>query len=187
MSPPLPPFRGRKWNVLRRRVDSSSADPDRLLIGTILFTVFVCLTPTVCAFYFSWLPLWFSVLCKCFKCQDKEGPQTRWRSRNHFAHPFFLSRSPNRVYLVQHNRFQPSNLLHSVLAVLPFDRWIVPRCVDDSRDTTHSSVSSTSKASAFAKLTHKVRSVRGALAKNLLVSDLGWLSEVREALLPSVT
>ncbi|KAJ3102720.1 phosphatidylinositol N-acetylglucosaminyltransferase subunit gpi1 [Phlyctochytrium planicorne] len=39
-------FRGKKMNVLRRRVDSAEYDVDQLLLGTILFTVLVFLFPT---------------------------------------------------------------------------------------------------------------------------------------------
>ena len=44
-------FRGRKRNVLRRRVDSCAYDPSRLLLGTLVFTVLFFLTPTVAVFY----------------------------------------------------------------------------------------------------------------------------------------
>eukprot|EP00117_Sycon_ciliatum_P027307 scpid31418/ scgid1564/ Phosphatidylinositol N-acetylglucosaminyltransferase subunit Q; N-acetylglucosamyl transferase component GPI1; Phosphatidylinositol-glycan biosynthesis class Q protein len=49
-------FAGRKWNVLRRRVDSlesgsTSSSPDQYLLGTLLFTVVLWLLPTTLVFY----------------------------------------------------------------------------------------------------------------------------------------
>ncbi|XP_036890416.1 phosphatidylinositol N-acetylglucosaminyltransferase subunit Q isoform X3 [Sturnira hondurensis] len=44
-------FRGKKWNVLRQRVDSCSYDLDQLFIGTLLFTVLVFLLPTTALYY----------------------------------------------------------------------------------------------------------------------------------------
>nr|XP_058893507.1 phosphatidylinositol N-acetylglucosaminyltransferase subunit Q isoform X2 [Kogia breviceps] len=44
-------FRGKKWNVLRQRVDSCSYDLDELFIGTLLFTVLVFLLPTTALYY----------------------------------------------------------------------------------------------------------------------------------------
>uniref|UniRef100_S4RBM8 Phosphatidylinositol glycan anchor biosynthesis class Q n=1 Tax=Petromyzon marinus TaxID=7757 RepID=S4RBM8_PETMA len=44
-------FRGKKWNVLRRRVDSCSYDVDQLFLGTLLFTILLFLLPTVALYY----------------------------------------------------------------------------------------------------------------------------------------
>ncbi|XP_038675438.1 phosphatidylinositol N-acetylglucosaminyltransferase subunit Q [Scyliorhinus canicula] len=44
-------FRGKKWNVLRRRVDSCSYDLDQLFIGTLLFTILLFLLPTTALYY----------------------------------------------------------------------------------------------------------------------------------------
>ncbi|XP_075998946.1 phosphatidylinositol N-acetylglucosaminyltransferase subunit Q [Genypterus blacodes] len=44
-------FRGKKWNVLRQRVDSCSYDLDQLFIGTLLFTVLLFLLPTAALYY----------------------------------------------------------------------------------------------------------------------------------------
>lgn len=44
-------FRGRKYNVLRQRVDTLHHDLEQLLLGTVLFTALVFLAPTV-AFYY---------------------------------------------------------------------------------------------------------------------------------------
>lgn len=46
-------FRGKKRNVLRNRVDSSSYDLDQLLMGTILFMSLIFLLPTVLVFYLT--------------------------------------------------------------------------------------------------------------------------------------
>ncbi|XP_078414513.1 phosphatidylinositol N-acetylglucosaminyltransferase subunit Q isoform X1 [Cetorhinus maximus] len=44
-------FRGKKWNVLRQRVDSCSYDLDQLFIGTLLFTILLFLLPTAALYY----------------------------------------------------------------------------------------------------------------------------------------
>ncbi|XP_023413353.2 phosphatidylinositol N-acetylglucosaminyltransferase subunit Q isoform X2 [Loxodonta africana] len=44
-------FRGKKWNMLRQRVDSCSYDLDQLFIGTLLFTILVFLLPTIALYY----------------------------------------------------------------------------------------------------------------------------------------
>ncbi|KAJ7226601.1 N-acetylglucosaminyl transferase component-domain-containing protein [Mycena rebaudengoi] len=44
-------FRGKRYNVLRRRTDSWEYDTDQLLFGTILFTLLAFLFPTVLAYY----------------------------------------------------------------------------------------------------------------------------------------
>jgi phosphatidylinositol glycan class Q protein len=44
-------FRGKKHNVLRKRIDSCDYDLDQLLLGTILFTLLFFLLPTVIVFY----------------------------------------------------------------------------------------------------------------------------------------
>nr|XP_004652178.2 phosphatidylinositol N-acetylglucosaminyltransferase subunit Q [Jaculus jaculus]XP_044986226.1 phosphatidylinositol N-acetylglucosaminyltransferase subunit Q [Jaculus jaculus]XP_044986227.1 phosphatidylinositol N-acetylglucosaminyltransferase subunit Q [Jaculus jaculus] len=44
-------FRGKKWNVLRQRVDSCSYDLDQLFIGTLLFTILIFLLPTTALYY----------------------------------------------------------------------------------------------------------------------------------------
>jgi phosphatidylinositol glycan class Q protein len=48
-------FRGRKWNVLRERLDSADYDLDQLLLGTILFSGLVFLFPTVIVYYLLFL------------------------------------------------------------------------------------------------------------------------------------
>ncbi|XP_038069260.1 phosphatidylinositol N-acetylglucosaminyltransferase subunit Q-like [Patiria miniata] len=44
-------FRGKKWNVLRKRIDTCNYDVDQLFIGTLLFTVLLFLLPTTMLFY----------------------------------------------------------------------------------------------------------------------------------------
>jgi phosphatidylinositol glycan class Q protein len=44
-------FRGKKRNVLRRRIDSYNYELDQLLIGTLLFTLLALLFPTVAVYY----------------------------------------------------------------------------------------------------------------------------------------
>ena len=54
-------FRGKKWNVLRARLDSADYDLDQLLLGTILFSVLVFVFPTITVYYTLFL---FSILTK---------------------------------------------------------------------------------------------------------------------------
>lgn len=44
-------FRGKKWNVLRERVDSAVYDVDQLFVGTLLFTVLLFILPTTGLYY----------------------------------------------------------------------------------------------------------------------------------------
>jgi hypothetical protein len=44
-------FRGKKYNVLRRRVDTCVYDTNQLLLGTLLFTVVVFLFPTTLVYF----------------------------------------------------------------------------------------------------------------------------------------
>jgi len=44
-------FRGKKWNVLRKRVDSAVYNIDQLFLGTLLFTILLFLWPTTALFY----------------------------------------------------------------------------------------------------------------------------------------
>nr|CAG8525791.1 7069_t:CDS:10 [Entrophospora candida] len=44
-------FQGKKWNTLRKRIDSCDYDLDQLLLGTILFTLLTFLFPTVVVYY----------------------------------------------------------------------------------------------------------------------------------------
>lgn len=56
-------FRGRKWNPLRRRVDSHRYDVDQMFVGTLLFGVLFFLFPTVAVYYVVFLTLRLVVLC----------------------------------------------------------------------------------------------------------------------------
>ncbi len=44
-------FTGKRFNVLRNRIDSWNYDVDQLLLGTILFTLLAFLFPTVLSYY----------------------------------------------------------------------------------------------------------------------------------------
>ncbi|GFS15095.1 phosphatidylinositol N-acetylglucosaminyltransferase subunit Q-like [Elysia marginata] len=44
-------FRGKKWNVLRSRVDSAVYSTDQLFVGTLFFTVLLFLLPTTALYY----------------------------------------------------------------------------------------------------------------------------------------
>lgn len=48
-------FRGKKKNVLRDRIDHNNFELDQLLMGTLLFIILAFLTPTVLAFYISYV------------------------------------------------------------------------------------------------------------------------------------
>ena len=50
-------FRGKKWNVLRKRVDSCDYNTNQLLLGTILFTALLFLLPTTTVFATLFLSL----------------------------------------------------------------------------------------------------------------------------------
>jgi phosphatidylinositol glycan class Q protein len=55
-------FTGKKWNVLRNRIDSYEYKVDQLLLGTLLFTVLLFLLPTVAMYYLVFSLLRTSVL-----------------------------------------------------------------------------------------------------------------------------
>lgn len=44
-------FRGKKWNVLRKRVDTTEYTMDQLLVGMLLFSMLFCTFSTVTAYY----------------------------------------------------------------------------------------------------------------------------------------
>ncbi|XP_071107042.1 phosphatidylinositol N-acetylglucosaminyltransferase subunit Q-like [Haliotis cracherodii] len=50
-------FRGKKWNVLRHRVDSAVYDIDQLFVGTLFFTILLFLLPTTLLYYVFFLAL----------------------------------------------------------------------------------------------------------------------------------
>ncbi|KAK3089346.1 hypothetical protein FSP39_002904 [Pinctada imbricata] len=55
-------FRGKKWNVLRLRVDSAAYDVDQLFLGTLLFTILLFMLPTTALYYIVFTVLRFTVL-----------------------------------------------------------------------------------------------------------------------------
>lgn len=58
-------FRGKKYNVLRNRIDSLDADHfhiDKLLLGTFAFVMLIYLLPTILAFYFLFFASRLAVL-----------------------------------------------------------------------------------------------------------------------------
>ncbi|XP_006457169.1 hypothetical protein AGABI2DRAFT_123036 [Agaricus bisporus var. bisporus H97] len=55
-------FRGKRYNVLRNRVDSWEYDMDQLLFGTILFTLLAFLFPTVLVYYAFFATIRFAIL-----------------------------------------------------------------------------------------------------------------------------
>ncbi|EPQ52601.1 Gpi1-domain-containing protein [Gloeophyllum trabeum ATCC 11539] len=55
-------FRGKRFNVLRNRIDNWDYDIDQLLLGTILFTLVAFLFPTVLTYYSLFAVLQFCVI-----------------------------------------------------------------------------------------------------------------------------
>ncbi|KRX21936.1 Phosphatidylinositol N-acetylglucosaminyltransferase subunit Q [Trichinella nelsoni] len=54
-------FRGKKYNPLRNRVDSCCFDKEQLLLGTVAFTIFFFLLPTIFTYYVVFSSLRFIV------------------------------------------------------------------------------------------------------------------------------
>ena len=50
-------FMGKKWNVLRERIDSYNYDNSQLLVGTIVFTILLFLLPTTAMYFLIFLLL----------------------------------------------------------------------------------------------------------------------------------
>lgn len=50
-------FMGKKWNILRKRVDTCHYDITQLLVGTIIFTILLFLLPTVAMYMLAFLYL----------------------------------------------------------------------------------------------------------------------------------
>ena len=59
-------FRGKKWNVLRNRVDQTDYTMDQLLVGMLLFSILFCTFPTITAYYWLFTSAFLFVLTiKC--------------------------------------------------------------------------------------------------------------------------
>lgn len=71
-------FRGKKINVLRKRIDSCDYDLDQLLLGTILFTLLFFLLPTVFVFYMTFASARMAIIT------FKAGLDTLLACLNHF-------------------------------------------------------------------------------------------------------
>jgi phosphatidylinositol glycan class Q protein len=71
-------FRGKKINVLRKRIDSCDYDLDQLLLGTILFTLLFFLLPTVIVFYLTFASARMAII------SIKAGLDTLLACLNHF-------------------------------------------------------------------------------------------------------
>jgi len=71
-------FRGKKINVLRKRIDSCDYDLDQLLLGTILFTLLFFLLPTVFVFYLTFASARMAIISL------KAGLDTLLAFLNHF-------------------------------------------------------------------------------------------------------
>ena len=55
-------FRGKKYNILKLRVDGHEFDIEQLILGTVFLSLVVFMLPTVFVFYLSFLLLWLAVL-----------------------------------------------------------------------------------------------------------------------------
>jgi phosphatidylinositol glycan class Q protein len=111
-------FRGKKHNVLRKRIDSCDYDLDQLLLGTILFTLLFFLLPTVVVFYLTFACSRMAIISL------KAALDTLLACLNHF--PLFAlmlrikdsQRLPG-ILLVLLSRFLTNE--HKVAFVLNFD------------------------------------------------------------------
>ncbi|KAK6359616.1 phosphatidylinositol N-acetylglucosaminyltransferase subunit gpi1 [Orbilia brochopaga] len=71
-------FRGKKRNVLRKRIDSCDYDIDQLLVGTIMFTLLFFLLPTVLVYYLTF------AVARMIIIGVKAGLETLLACLNHF-------------------------------------------------------------------------------------------------------
>ncbi|KAF3931709.1 hypothetical protein ABW19_dt0204903 [Dactylella cylindrospora] len=71
-------FRGKKRNVLRKRIDSCDYDIDQLLVGTIMFTLLFFLLPTVLVYYLTF------AVARMIIIGIKAGLETLLACLNHF-------------------------------------------------------------------------------------------------------
>lgn len=55
-------FRGKKYNILKNRLDGHEFDIEQLILGTVFLSLVVFMLPTVFVFYLSFLLLWSAVL-----------------------------------------------------------------------------------------------------------------------------
>ena len=55
-------FRGKKRNVLRRRIDTLVCSLEQLLLGTLMFTMLVFLFPTFAVYYVFFFTVWITIL-----------------------------------------------------------------------------------------------------------------------------
>ena len=62
LKPNQPEITGKRYNVLRRRLDDWNFDLDQLLLGAMLFTLISFLFPTILVYY-----LLFASVCGSFK------------------------------------------------------------------------------------------------------------------------
>lgn len=58
-------FRGKRRNVLRKRIDSCNYELDQLLMGTIFFIVLIFLLPTMLVFYLSFATTRLAIVLVC--------------------------------------------------------------------------------------------------------------------------
>lgn len=121
-------FRGKKINVLRKRIDSCDYDLDQLLLGTILFTLLFFLLPTVFVFYFTFAGARMAIISL------KAGLDTLLAFLNHF--PLFAlmlrfkdsRRLPGGIHFELHSspttiqtlNSAPTSRIHLCSVPLPF-------------------------------------------------------------------
>lgn len=55
-------FSGKKYNVLKHRVDNHEFNIDQLILGTVFLSMVVFLSPTVLVFYITYILLWSGVI-----------------------------------------------------------------------------------------------------------------------------
>jgi MFS family permease len=54
-------FRGKKMNILKSRVDGHDYDLEQLLLGTVFFSIFAFLVPTIFVFFVTLTLIWLSI------------------------------------------------------------------------------------------------------------------------------
>lgn len=125
-------FQGRKWNVLRKRVDYTQYSMDQLLVGMLLFSILLCTWPTVSAYYLlftaSLLAVWtvecvadsLSILLNRFPVYSLMIKDSATLTSGIKLKPLKLTTPPS--FLLQLEPEPPSALLKPFLSVL-LSRW----------------------------------------------------------------
>ncbi|KAI2631417.1 Gpi1-domain-containing protein [Hypomontagnella submonticulosa] len=123
-------FRGKKYNILRNRVDACDYDLDQLLVGTILFTLLFFLLPTVVVFYLNFalarmviisLKAIFDTLLSCLNHFPLFALMLRGKDPRRLPGGirFELRDTPNRLSINSNSHLPPPSQPTSVIYVKP--------------------------------------------------------------------